>query len=267
MALQLVWTSRLGRVYAQHMVLTGDPPLYRQVADRLAIDLRRHPHAGYRLPSERQLCQQLGVSRVTLRAGLELLAREGVIASSPARGWFTAAKDDGPRPTVPPRPDSGRLTGFTEAAALVGQATSATVLEASTRACTLDEAELFGLVAGSEVFSLRRLRRLQGLVIAVDHSRVPLMLCPDIATHDFTSASLYDVLRRARPPVEPTLAEYAVEAVAPDDDQIALLDLSSGVPLLVATQRTFDEHGRVCELGRTEYRGDRFRFRATLGTR
>jgi len=249
------------------MALTGDPPLYQQVADRLASDLRRHPQIGHQLPSERRLCQQMGVSRVTLRAGLEVLAREGVIVSSPARGWFTAARDEGPRQALSPPPQSGRLTGFTEAAALAGQATSATVLESSTRACTLDEAELFGVVAGSEVFTLRRLRRLQGLVIAVDHSRVPLILCPHIAEHDFTAASLYDALRLGQPAVEPTIAEYAVEAVAPNADQIALLDLTSGLPLLVATQRTFDQHGRVCELGRTEYRGDRFRFRATLGTR
>lgn len=248
------------------MSLTQAVPLYREVADRIASDLREHPRDGYQLPSERVLCKQLGVSRVTLRAGLELLARDGVIVSSPARGWFTVAPNDAPPPSQRPSAPR-RLTGFTESALLMGQDTRAIVLEAVIRGCTLDEAEMFGVVAGSEVFSLRRLRRLQGLMIAVDHSRVPLILCPDIGQHDFTSASLYELLRRASPPVEPTLAEYAVEALAPDEGLASLLELPNGVPVLVATQRTFDQHGRVCELGRTVYRGDRFRFRATLGAR
>ena len=73
------------------------------------------------------------------------------------------------------------------------------------------------------------------------------------------------VLGEPTPNSDPTGADYAVEALPASPEEAGLLDLPAGVPLLVATQRTRDQHGVVFELGRTAYRGDRFRFRATLG--
>jgi len=44
----------------------------------------------------------------------------------------------------------------------------------------------------------------------------------------------------------------------------ALLGLDPGGPLLRCQQRTEDESGRPIELCEMVYRGDRYRFRATL---
>lgn len=236
-----------------------EAPLYQQVAHRLTAELIIDLAPGDRLPSERVLCERFGVSRVTLRAALALLAAEGRVGSSAARGWFLLDQDVGGRLQAPP------LLGFTDAAADLGQRTNARVLHARVRPATLDEAESFGVVAGSAVFHLRRLRFLNELVIAVDDSRVPVAVCPGIDDHDFAHESLYRVLRTAADPVVPTVADYAVEAVAADREEVTLLDLPEAMPLLVASQRTRDQHDRTFELGSTRYRGDRFRFRATLG--
>ena len=253
------------------MVLAGYPPvvtvvreapLYRQVANRIVDELGTSFQPGWRLPSERVLCERFHVSRITLRSALHLLAEDGVLVSEAARGWFVASTWSRQRAGAPA---PQRLLGFSDLAASLGQATTATVLEASTRPSTIDEAELFAVVPGAPVFVLRRLRRLEGLIIAVDHSRIPASLCPSIEAHDFSRASLYEVLRSAPNPVLPTFASYAVEALAPSPEEAELLDLPPGVPLLVATQQTRDQFGRLCELGRTSYRGDRYRFRASLG--
>lgn len=240
-----------------------EPPLYRQVAERIVSELGPSLATGDRLPSERTLCERFEVSRVTLRSALSLLADTGVLNPAPARGWFVAA------PLVTAGSASsptGWLLGFTELAASMGQATSATVLRADVRPATLDEADSFSIVAGAPVFDLQRLRHLEGLVIAVDHSRVPLSLCPTVSDHDYATASLYHVLRSAPAAVHPSVADYAVEAVAATDRDVELLELEADIPLLVARQQTRDQHGRVCELGATRYRGDRFRFKARLGS-
>ena len=51
---------------------------------------------GGRLPSERQLAEQLGAGRTTIRLILTKLAAEGMIRSEHGRGYFTThtEKDD-----------------------------------------------------------------------------------------------------------------------------------------------------------------------------
>jgi DNA-binding GntR family transcriptional regulator len=49
---------------------------------------------GGRLPSERQLAEQLGAGRTTIRLILMKLATEGKIRSEHGRGYFITGEDD-----------------------------------------------------------------------------------------------------------------------------------------------------------------------------
>ena len=67
----------------------SDRPAYRQVADRLRppIDSGEWP-AGHKLPSESELMEQFGVSRVTVRLAVGALRAEGLILTRQGRGSF-----------------------------------------------------------------------------------------------------------------------------------------------------------------------------------
>lgn len=236
-------------------------PLYGRTAARLWDDvLAGGAREGDRLPSERALSLRYEVSRVTLRAALAQLEARGLVSSSPARGWFVAA----PPVESPAAPTAHTVQGFADYAVAHGLSTHTRVLESGVRPATVREAETLRIGPGAELFELRRLRFLDGLVVVLEHNRLPLALCPALATTDFTTASLYATLREADPPQVPRVADYSVEARRPRSEERTLLDVDDRVPMLEATQLAFNQDGRPLEWTVATYRGDRYRFRASI---
>lgn len=235
--------------------VTVAPPVYAQVAHRILEQVvGGQLQSGARLPSERVLCGRLGVSRVTLRRALTLLVDEGVVESAQGRGWFVTTGVLGEPPNA--------LRSFTQTARIRGLSPSARVLLAQRRAATLDEAERMGVAPGSQLFELQRVRCLNGIPVAWDRALVPLALVPDIEGVDFTAASLYGELDRAG--VSPVRGDYAMQAQAADERTAELLGLPVGAAVLKTDHTAFTATGRVVDVGSTTYRGDRYRFRASL---
>jgi GntR family transcriptional regulator len=232
-------------------------PLYLRLAERLSEDLRAAAGAGgARLPSERQLAERYETSRVTIRAALGELRERGLLVSLPARGWALAAT-----PAQTPGP---RVLGFSDLAAQRGLRTRSRVLSATVRPATSREAELLRTVAGADLFELRRVRYLNDLAIALEHNRLPLAVAPALATTDFGTTSLYDVLRAADPPQTPRHADYSVEARNAHAEEREHLDITGPVPILAATQLTFNQDAVPVELTVQAYRGDRYTFHASI---
>ncbi|WP_033338388.1 GntR family transcriptional regulator [Catenuloplanes japonicus] len=235
-------------------------PLYLRLADRIEEDLRAANGAdGARLPSERQLAERYEASRVTIRAALGELRDRGMLVSLPARGWAVAAA---PKPRG--AGTGGRVMGFTDLAQQRGLTMRSRVLSSGVRPATVREAELLHTVPGADLFEMRRLRYLNDLVIALEHNRLPLALAPALATTDFTEHSLYDVLRETSPTQQPHYADYSVEARIATDTERAHLDITGAVPILAATQLTFNQEAVPIELTIQAYRGDRYTFRASI---
>ncbi|MFF6888488.1 GntR family transcriptional regulator [Streptomyces sp. NPDC012421] len=241
-------------------------PLYEQVAARLVDDIAAAgSKAGDRLPSERVLADRYGVSRVTMRSALGELASRGVIESSPARGWFLTGADSPASAAAPAVLPTGRsVQGFADYAVRHGLRVRTRVLESAVRAATVGEAEQLRVAPGADLFEMRRLRYLDDLVVVIEHNRLPLALCPQLAETDFSAASLYATLRTADPAQFPRVADYSVEARQPTAEERELLEISDATPVLVATQLAFNQEGRPLELTVASYRGDRYRFRASI---
>ena len=228
--------------------------VYSVLADEIAAGVRL---AGERLPPERMMADEFGVGRATIRRALSALAAEGLIESHVGRGTFVAGGYLGEPPNV--------LMSFTELGRAHGLTPSARVLSAVVREATIDEGEQFGIAPGAPLFQLDRLRSLDGQPIAADSARTPLSFAPGLVDVDFATASLYNTL--AAHGCGPVRADYAVEAVVPSERHVELLGDLNGAAVLIAHTKSYDEQGRLVEIGHTAYRGDRYRFEATLRRR
>src|SRR3712207_463781 len=119
-------------------------PLYHRVYREIAREIETGVLLlGDRLPSERWLCDELGVSRATVRLAIEELVADGLVESR-GRGSFVT----GDALVEPPN----ALMSLSELGRSRGLEASARVLAFEVRAATIDEAETFGIAPGAEVF-------------------------------------------------------------------------------------------------------------------
>ncbi|MCC6314774.1 MAG: GntR family transcriptional regulator, partial [Thermomicrobiales bacterium] len=89
-------------------------PMYRQLADLLRAQIADGELGdGDRLPSEAQLGETHGISRITVRQALAELERAGMLLRVPGKGAFVRAHS--------PIQGLTRLSGFSESARAAGR--------------------------------------------------------------------------------------------------------------------------------------------------
>jgi GntR family transcriptional regulator len=241
-----------------HAVLPGYPdPLWIQAVTLVRGEIERGIlKPGMRLAPERELCQQLGISRVTLRRALGHLVEEGVLSASRGRGWYVSQ-------TVQPRKEwPNTLESFTETAARMGLQPRSEVLQNRVDPATIDQAEQLAIAPGTQLYTLERVRLLNDMPIGLDLTRLAFGLAPHLATLDFGERSLYAELAEAG--VEPVRADSTIEATKADDRTARHLEIEPGEPILVMHQLALNANGEPLFTSTIRYAGERYRLRTSF---
>ena len=218
-------------------------PLYRQLKSqvRQAVDSGLWS-AGQKLPSERELIVELGVSRITVRQAFSELVAEGYLTSAPGKGVYVASR------ATPQELDA--LVSLTAAMQVNGVTPTSRVLACEVQRASPVLAGAMHLEPGEEVVHLHRVRLGNGVPVSVQQVWLPHLLVPGLIELDFTTASLYEQLR-GRYGLHTTRAETVIGARLADPDEAAVLELSDPTIGLTVDQHTYDETDRVLELSRS----------------
>lgn len=230
-------------------------PLWQQAAKAITREIAAAKlSSGSRLPPERDLLTRLSISRVTLRKALHSLVSSGVLVSSHGRGWYVATEAHQEFPQT--------LESFSETAARLGLKPSSDILRAEEAPATLDEAEELSVAPGSPIFHLERIRRLDGVPVAIDVSYFPALRGQDMGAIDFTTASLFKLLMGAG--FDLARADSTIEARAADTALARHLGIEVGMPILAMRQLIEDTAGRPLCSSTILYAGDRYRLRTSF---
>lgn len=229
-----------------------DRARYEQIADHLR-GLVAGGSPGDRLPSEAELCAAFGVSRMTARQAVQLVANEGLIDRRRGAGTFIRSR------TVPRH--LGSPLSFTGSMRARGMSTTSQTLGSGETELSPDEAAALSLQSGARGFMLERLRLADGTPMAIERAVMPSELAAAL-DDGFAEGSLHDAFRAIGR--SPTEAYAEVSARRATNRERELLGLpASGI--IMSEQRTiFDQDGAPLEHTETLYAASRYSFRAIL---
>lgn len=234
------------------MIADGPIPKHEQLRALLEQRCTTELEPGSALPSERQLCEEYGVSRITVREALRQLVDEGTLVRIRGKGTFVAEH---------PARSQLHLASFHEDMRRLGRVPSTVVLETELRVPPPLTIAALQIRAADKAFHVKRLRLADGAPISVDDAWYPQAVAPDLDRHDLTS-SIYDLLRAEYGfPID--RGEQSIGAVPADADLARLLGVPSGAPLLAFDRVSFSGERRV-EHSRSWYRSDRYQIQMTV---
>ncbi|MBN3930173.1 GntR family transcriptional regulator [Streptomyces verrucosisporus] len=238
------------------LALNRKLPLWYQVSQSLrASILGRSPGAPLRLPTEERLAEHYGVSVLTMRQALKELENEGLISRHRRRGTF-----------IEPSARSGspvRLLGSVDAIVAQQSGEETVLLGHGAGPVPGELAEYFPDLA--EAVAYRRLRRDRetGEPTNWAENLVRPELAGRIDLEDLARWPMTKVLRDAVG-VRISRITDTVQARLADPETAELLQVPLLSPILHYTGVTYDESGRVVDVARIHYRGDRFSFSVTV---
>jgi GntR family transcriptional regulator len=222
-------------------------PRYREIEEALRERIAAL-HPGDPLPSDTALCSEFGVSRMTARNAMQRLADEGLVMRMPGRGSFVA------QPWAHRRADE--LMSFSREMRHRGRRPSSRVLVREVRASTPAEAAALGVPEAEPVAVLRRLRLADDEPLAIETAVLVQRTAGAVMAADVETGSLHAALATAGIPLRRGTATISAEVATPDD--VHLLGISRGAPLLVERRVIRDIHGRAIEATESRYPAERY---------
>ncbi|HUI56719.1 MAG TPA: GntR family transcriptional regulator [Bryobacteraceae bacterium] len=223
-------------------------PLYHQLQCVLKTEIESGRWRwDERLPSEGELAERFGVSKITVRQALQELANLGYIRREQGRGTFVARRkfDEGPR----------ELTSFTEEMKRHHLAATSRLLAQFVAEADARVSDTLRLPLRSPVCVVKRLRLADTEPLSIQTAHIPADFVPDLKLTD--SLSLYEVLQN-RFGLYPARARETYLAALADAPAAALLGIAAGSPVFAVERVTFLPNDRPFEFVQSTVRGDRY---------
>jgi GntR family transcriptional regulator len=226
----------------------------RETRERV-LELIEPLGVGDAIPSERQLGIDLGVSRLTVRAALDELVREGYLVRRRGAGTFVAEPKVAKGIDVSSFSDDMRRRGLVPASRTLD-------LRAVPAGARLGR--MLHVSPAEPVLSIKRLRLADGEPMAIELLNVRASLVPGLTGDDLEQSSFYDLLS-SRYQVEIVAGTQTVEPTVTNDEESAALGVPLHSPALLFERVTRTITGDVVEFTTSTYRGDRYRLVTELG--
>ncbi|HEU4792029.1 MAG TPA: GntR family transcriptional regulator, partial [Nitrolancea sp.] len=236
--------------------MRGQGPLYQQLADTLRRDIAEGSYrVGERIPSEEALCEQFGVSRITVRAAIDLLADAGLLRRRQGKGTFVSAP--------PIEQELVQLNDFEEDMTAAGLRPTSRIIHLGEEPAPAAVAQELDLAQGSPIVRLDRLRLGDDSPVAFDRTYLPLRFGRLLDRERLPDQTIYYQLRTLYG-IPVVTGTFVIEAGLASAEMASLLGTERHSPLLIIRRTSYTEPRQPVYYQERSYPADRVRYRLEL---
>lgn len=233
-------------------------PLYYQLRE-IIIDMidNKELKPGDAIPTERELSEIQGISRVTVRKAIQSLSNEGYLFTEHGVGTFVA------------EPKSLHtqlgLIGFTDLMEKMGMENRTKLIYFEIKEATIRNRERLNLPDNeSKIIDTLRLRIGNGEPILLEREIIPYYMCPDITKEMLEKDSLYKIYRE-KYGYQLKKAEQIIEPVILNEFESELLKQEKGSLALLIRRTVWLDDGRIIGYTKGTYSSEKIKYRIFLG--
>jgi GntR family transcriptional regulator len=203
------------------------------------------------IPSERELSEQFGVSRNTIRQALMKLENEGLLHRAQGQGTFVST------PKI--EMVEGELISITTLMHQQGRTPETIVTKLARETLNAHDAGELDYSIGEEVYVIQRIRKADGIKVVLENTKLPCKKVPGIDKYDLLNLSIFSIMADIYNYTE-LLVYQTIEAASATEEVATLLNIDTGAPVVVVNRLARDENNEVVEWARDFYPSDRVRF-------
>jgi GntR family transcriptional regulator len=206
-------------------------PLYLQIQEYLAEKIDSgilKPES--RIPSERELSTELGVSRMTVRRAITELVNVGLLERVHGAGTFVAKQKIDYA--------ASELVSYTDAIRSHGLQVSRQLLEFGEVPASRRLAERLEVSIGHSLYRVVLLYLANRVPVILERSFFPCERCPNLQDYDLEKTSIYDLLSQAYQ-IRVSHIDQSIESIVASENAASQLRVEDGFPLLMITRAVY----------------------------
>lgn len=227
-------------------------PVYYQLKEDIKNKISKNVwKVGQCIDSERELSENYGVSRMTVRQALGELVREGILIREKGKGTFVCE----------PKVKQKNIMSFSEIAKKNAMSITTKVLDF--KRINMPE-DLQEILPFDEVYEINRLRIINDEVIAQEVVYIPCDYCGYI-DEKLLEGSFYELLNEYGYTID--YSEASIQSVLMDEINKDIFNTKSELPLLKVYSKNLTSDGKLLFIEKSIYRSDKFILEVNISKR
>ncbi|MEY8643690.1 GntR family transcriptional regulator [Staphylococcus sp. GDX8P114P-2] len=229
-------------------------PLYKYMMKNIQNLIEEEKlQEGDAIPTESQLSNLYGVSRVTVRRAITELVNEKTLYSVKGSGTYVSSRKF--------EHNLFKLQGFTEEMQPTSGSIQNEVIEFKLINPTEKIRNILEITSEDKVYNVKRIRHLNGEPLIIENAYLPFSLFPDLSI-DAMTKSKYGYIKSKGYSIKNRFEEFIPKL--PDNEQMEIFKIQEDEPLLELCAHSILSNGKIFEYSEVVYHPQKYKFTLEL---